>query len=88
MAEQMKKLVQKARETKTLYGRATEDKVAFVETFIMAMTDGLPINGEDQDTTVSKNPTKKKILELLGISLSSGYVMFKKQEVRRQELMQ
>ena len=87
MGEQMKKLVQKARETKTLYGRPTEDKVAFVETLIMAMVDDLPINGEDQDTAVSKVPTKKKRLELLGIPLSSGYVMFKKQELRRQEIM-
>ena len=88
MAEQMKKLVEEARKTKPICGRPTKDKVAFVDTLIMTMADDLTINGEDPDTILPKVPTKKKRLELLEVPLSSDYVMLKKQEVRRQELIQ
>jgi len=50
----------------------------------MAMADDLPVDGDVQDETI---PTKKDRLDLLGIPQSSGSIMFKKQEKRRQEIM-
>ena len=84
----MKAMIVEARKTNHTKGRGSDDKVSFVENLLMAVSNDL--HNDDDDDAISnttKAPTKKKRLELLGIKQSTGYVMFKKQEVRRKELL-
>ena len=80
-------MIVEARKTNHTKGRASDDKISFVENILMAVSNDVHNDDDAAISNTTEAPTKKKRLELLGIKQSTGYVMFKKQEVRRKELL-
>lgn len=80
--EQLQTMVATATETTKRQGRANDDRRAFVEALVMAISDAQI----DDGITKKKTPTILDRIKLLGLPRSTGYRLFKKQAKKKKDI--